>query len=42
MNKEEIKKMTGDLYFEEWYAVVKDIIEDPEFQKRVYFSATSA
>ena len=37
MNKEEIEKMTGDLYFEEWYAVVKDIIEDSEFQKRVYF-----
>ena len=37
LTKEEIKKITGDKYFESWYLIVKDIINSKEFQKRTYF-----
>lgn len=37
MNKTEIKKIIGSKYFEEWYLIVEDIINNEEFQKRLHF-----
>lgn len=37
LTKEQIKKITGEKYFDEWYEIVEDIINNPEFKKRLYF-----
>lgn len=37
MTKDEIKLLTGDIYFDEWYDIVKNIINNNEFRKRLYF-----
>jgi uncharacterized protein len=35
--KEQVKEIVGDEYFEEWYSIVENIINNLEFQKRLYF-----
>lgn len=37
MTKQEIQNIVGEKYFEQWYEIVKDIINNEEFQKRMYF-----
>lgn len=37
MQKEDLIKITGRKYFEEWYYLVENIINNEEFMKRTYF-----
>lgn len=35
--REEISKIVNGKYFDEWYSLVENILENKEFQKRIYF-----
>lgn len=37
MNKADIKNITGSKYFDDWFDIVKDVIFNEEFVKRLYF-----